>query len=240
MTIEQQLMALKLPELKKMAEELGIKIAIRDRSRPQIIKKIRKKQIELAVDKSNQAETPAQPTELQSKPAFERLCIQPDNSGDDLGSEQAIEPPVDGRGGVRENAGRPQGLTDDFARADRALNNETADPTIVFLVDSLFSAWATAAKTKEIALSETESKTLALPITNYLILKNKKMSDALPPEAFIAIAGIMAVQSVVLPRIKMQYDKYKVKKDGRKNNTSSDGQAGERENSKGQQPLTAA
>lgn len=236
MTLKEQLKLLSMNELRKKAADMGIVLAIRDRTRSQIADKIIKRSIEKQTAEAMSKDIPNTPVRaVSSKPAFENLCKK-DDIIDDQASEQdeAIPPIVENRGGVRPGAGRPIGATEINVLANRALQNETPDPTIKFLVQSFFSGWAKFSGIKEIEINDDEAKLLSLPVTNYMILKNK--SVGLPPEAMIAIAGIIAIQQVFLPRLGMFLKKVKDKKDAnRADSKISIGQTGQRENSQGDQ-----
>jgi len=73
------------------------------------------------------------------------------------------------RGGKREDAGRPKGMTDDRARAKRATENATPNPAIQATLEALFDGWSDRVKCKGLKLTKQEAFDLALPYTNMAI-----------------------------------------------------------------------
>ena len=102
------------------------------------------------------------------------------------------------RGGFREGAGRPLGLTDEKAKV-KNLPQYPSGP-IRQGSQALFDLWAAAAKIEELALTDDEADLFSLPIT--------QLADYYFPGMIPEIAGswvmlIFAVTRIVKPRIKM-------------------------------------
>lgn len=230
-TIEQQLLNMSLDDLRDMAAELGIMLAKRDRSRPQIVRKIRKRQIEIyAAQKTKEqidSQTPAV-IKTDKNPAFEALCGDTDLP--------AAEPelPTEDRGGARPGAGRPAGLTDEKARIERILRNEAADPNITWALYLSFAFAAELYGVPEAALTDDEAKTAALPVTNLLDYHCPGWLDRVPKAAQIYSSLLIVGQTIIWPKCKQIINKIKDRKDGesRKNNP---GQEGIGQDSQGQQ-----
>jgi hypothetical protein len=162
MKVLDQLKRMKKDDLVKMADELGVK-GITHSNRLDLAKKIllKQKQNEL-----NQESEPVIVPELegpQRKPEFEALIGEEPSEMPEVGPELSQEP-KDGRGGYREGAGRPPGLTDEKARAQRVLKNEVPDPAIEFVVECIFGLTGEG-KPKKIVPT---TKMIALPVTNLL------------------------------------------------------------------------
>jgi len=117
---------------------------------------------------------------MPRNPEFERLV-----AGD--------EPdPVEHRGGAREGAGRPAGMTDSKARL--ANRPQQPHPAILAGVTWLFEAWAAAAKCKEIALTKDEAVDLALPYTQ--LAHYYHLTDRLPESLELWIVAIWNTYNV--------------------------------------------
>jgi hypothetical protein len=115
--------------------------------------------------------------------------------------EQAVkvaEPVEEKRGGVREGAGRPKGMTDEKAKV-RHLPQVPSTP-IKQGCWALFDFWASAAKIEELALSDDEAETLSLPITQ---LQEYYFPGILPEIAGTWVMLIFAVSRIVKPRVDM-------------------------------------
>ena len=125
--------------------------------------------------------------------------------------------PKDNRGGAREGAGRPLGLTDEKAK----VKNLPQYPSIPIKqgCQALFDLWSSAAKIEQLALSEDEADLLSLPLTQ---LQEFYFPGILPEIAGTWIMLIFAVTRVVKPRIEIVN---KVRKERRKGGDTKAGPA---------------
>lgn len=99
------------------------------------------------------------------KPEFEK-SLQ-----DLAGSHQPAEEPkteekVERRGGARPGAGRPKGVTDEFAAVNRL--PEKANLTLIPVLQIPFALWSKWIGVKEMVLTKDDAKELALPVTQLL------------------------------------------------------------------------
>lgn len=176
-TVKEQLLKMKLAELKKMASELGVKVAQRD-TKKRLAAKIIKKQAELHIKQQLDQDLPGQDGgDLPEQPGFESAASQnnaksPENdSGTTVkdtnhpGDRANSEPKSDGRGGFRDNAGRTPGQTDEKARTERILNMKAPDPNIVFVISAIFGGAAITTGIQELALSKEEAADWGLSLT---------------------------------------------------------------------------
>lgn len=131
------------------------------KAKKQTIKKPKTKPIE-KTSAGTKPTTAKQPIE-EPKPDFEDALNQIDK---ELSEESGIPPKKDGRGGAREGAGRPRGVTDDFAAVNRL--PEKANLTLVPVLQIPFKAWAKGAEIKALELQDKEAEELALPVTQLL------------------------------------------------------------------------
>lgn len=76
------------------------------------------------------------------------------------------EPQKDGRGGARPGAGRPKGVTEDFAAVNRL--PEKPNLTLIPVLRAPFEFWAQSQGLPELALTKDEATNLALPVTQLL------------------------------------------------------------------------
>lgn len=123
----------------------------------------------------------------------------PGPAAPNIGFEKAAtvtEPPIEKRGGVREGAGRPMGMTDEKAK----VKNLPKYPSIPIKqgVQALFDLWASFAKIEQLALSEPEADLLSLPLTQ---LQEYYFPGILPEIAGAWIMFIFAFTRVIKPRI---------------------------------------
>ena len=102
------------------------------------------------------------------------------------------------RGGVREGAGMPPGLTHEKAKV-KNLPQYPSNP-IKQGSQALFDLWASVAKIEELALSEDEADLLSLPITQ---LAEFYFPGMIPEIAGTWVMMIFAVTRVVQPRMKL-------------------------------------
>lgn len=102
------------------------------------------------------------------------------------------------RGGVREGAGKPFGLTDEKAKV-KNLPQYPSNP-IKQGSQALFDLWASAAKIEQLALSEDEADLLSLPITQ---LAEFYFPGIIPEIAGTWVMLIFAFTRVVQPRMKL-------------------------------------
>jgi len=182
------------PVLVKMAKKLHIKVAV-NWNKTTLAKKILEKQKLSELD-----ETPVQPEPDPDKPQrksdFETLATE--------GPEIAPESPQldeQGPGGVRDDAGRTPGLTDEKARIERIVKNEVPDPTIKFAFECLFEGWENAVKVKGLALSKDETNAIAVPVTN---LKEYYLPGLdLSPAIRMWVGLAIGVKAVVQSRIEL-------------------------------------
>lgn len=100
------------------------------------------------ISETDQNEQPA--GQQAANPAFEQAA-------------QVIVPPKENRGGVREGAGRPLGLTDEKAKV-KNLPQYPSTP-IKHSLEGLFALWALAIKIEEVELTEEESFSWSLSLT---------------------------------------------------------------------------
>jgi len=102
------------------------------------------------------------------------------------------------RGGFREGAGRPLGLTDEKAKV-KNLPQYPSGP-IRQGSQALFDLWAAAAKIEELALTDDEADLFSLPITQ---LAEYYFPGMIPEIAGSWVMLIFAVTRIMKPRIKL-------------------------------------
>ena len=151
-------------ELIEKAKPYGLTFSYSNCNKKQIAQAI-----VLAQDKqaSAQSKEPEQPAEQPEQPAE-----QPgDQSGEFLQLTEPEDEPIieDGRGGKRENAGRPEGQTETHAKVDHCRNIKKSDPTLFFFVSGAFSLIAMRSKVYKIAAEcDDRAESLALSITKLM------------------------------------------------------------------------
>ena len=116
-----------------------------------------------AAAKTENAKEPTRPV----NPALENPApaVSGQGGSDDLPANQETEP-IENRGGAREGAGRPKGMTADRARM--AQLSECPHPVVLAAIELLFDAWASGVGCPDVALTKDEARDLALPWTNAL------------------------------------------------------------------------
>jgi len=124
--------------------------------------------------------------------------LQPTNPEFEQAVKGLTEPKKDGRGGVRPGAGRPQGVTDEFAAVNRL--PEKANLAIVPVIEIPFDLWAQAMKLPELALGKDEAKNLALPITQLL---EYYFPGRIPEIAWIWLMLFASTSNILKPRLKI-------------------------------------
>ena len=99
------------------------------------------------------------------KPEFEK-SLQDLAGGHQPAEEPKTEEKVERRGGARPGAGRPKGVTDDFAAVNRL--PDKANKTLVPVLQIPFKTWAKATGVKEMEIDKKDAEELALPVTQLL------------------------------------------------------------------------
>jgi hypothetical protein len=115
------------------------------------------------------------------------------------------QPKKDGRGGARPGAGRPAGVTDDFAMVNRL--PDKPNETIIPILQMLFDLWAASQNTPELALSKDEAKGVALPITQLLEFY---WPGKVPEIIWVWLCLLGSVYGIVIPRVKILSGKKKL------------------------------
>lgn len=105
---------------------------------------------------------------------------------------------VDGRGGVREGAGRPKGMTAEKAAV--AHLPQLPNESIVAAFRMAFAAWEASVKVSGVALSEDEAKQIALPVTQLL---EYYFPGQIPEIAWTWIMAAWSVGSITMVRIQL-------------------------------------
>jgi len=180
------LMKKKIGELRKMAEKLKPPIKLNLKWTKAKIAKLILERRTVMFDEQIKDKARARkedPEQQPIKPGFERA---------------AAEPPKDNRGGVREGAGKPPGLTDVKAKV-KNLPQYPSNP-IKQGSQAVFDLWASAAKIEQLALSEDEADLLSLPITQ---LAEYYFPGMIPEIAGTWVMMIFAVTRIMKPRIKL-------------------------------------
>ena len=137
---------------------------------------------------------------IRSDPNIGPVEQQPVNPAFEAAA-QVVVPPIEKqekRGGVREGAGKPLGLTDVKAKV-KNLPQYPSNP-IKQGSQALFDLWASAAKIEELALSEDEADLWSLPITQ---LAEYYFPGMIPEIAGTWVMMIFAVTRIMKPRIKL-------------------------------------
>ena len=137
--------------------------------------------------------------------------LQPVNTDFEAAAQaKAIEEEPKKRGGYREGAGRPPGLTDEKARA----KNLPKYPNIAIKqgVEWLFELWASAMKIELLALDENEAMLLSLPITQ---IQEYFFPGFIPEIAGAFVMLIYATTKITKPRFALIRELHKAKAEGR-------------------------
>ncbi len=150
---------------------------------------------------------PGEPTR-PANPEFENLCAtgtvpdgqgvavsgRPDTDGGaGAGGSDGSEGLEDNRGGAREGAGRPQGMT-----AERAAVMKLPDvpnKTIKDSLEALFELWSQATKCPEVALTKDEASDLALHWTRLLHMAG--VEQKIPDWASEIVTGMWDTYNMV-------------------------------------------
>jgi len=105
---------------------------------------------------------------------------------------------IDGRGGPREGAGRPPGMTNEKAAVARLpqLPNES----VVAAFRMLFAAWEASVKVEGVAITEEEARSMALPVTQLIEFY---CPGQIPEIAWTWVMAVWSVGSVTMLRIKL-------------------------------------
>jgi len=127
----------------------------------------------------------------EPKPGFEDAL-------DAVDAELTAGEKKDGRGGARPGAGRPKGVTEDFAAVNRL--PEKANLTLVPVLQIPFKAWAKSVQLKEIELTKDEAEKLALPVTQLLQFY---FPDRIPEIAWVWLMFAGTTFQVVEKRIEL-------------------------------------
>jgi hypothetical protein len=154
----EQLASMKARELVSVGREFGLKFT-KNHNAAERRKRILTAQAERALSSISDDRTQlpsGAPLLVPPKPEFEKLV-----GGGDTADVDDV-----GRGGAREGAGRPPGMTDAKAR----MNNlpQQPNPAIEDALELLFAAWARGVKCPEVCLTKDEARELALPWTQLL------------------------------------------------------------------------
>jgi len=137
------------------------------------------------------------------KPDFEQTLK------DIAGSHQPAgegEEKVERRGGPRPGAGRPKGVTEDFAAVNRL--PEKANETLVPVLRIPFAIWAKSTGVKELELNKDEAKDLALPVTQLLEFY---FPGRIPEIAWVWLMFAGTTYRILEPRMDLLTEKRKEK-----------------------------
>lgn len=243
-------------ELRKICQDNNVKLARRDTTRKAILAKIErhnKKLVSGSTVKKTDPRRPTDPSEPRpARPDFEALTAGAGDTDSPASAntptsrepiqDEPAPPPSDGNawGGRREGAGRPQGLTDEIARARRCAGNQTPDPNLVFTLWVASQVIAGSIKIEEAALSKEDAEKLGLPVTN---LFNFYCPDVeVPPVVELWVSFGLVANEVLVPHVRKCveiYNERKKPKSDKSKRTDSDrspGKEGQRENSQGTEP----
>ena len=192
---QKELRKKKIGELRKIAGRFEPPIELKPSwTRDKIAKLIFERRMDVARGLSTSQEKGVSHPSVFAQEHKEQQPVNPE-------FEQAVkvaEPVEEKRGGVREGAGRPKGMTDEKAKV-RHLPQVPSTP-IKQGCWALFDFWASAAKIEELALSDDEAETLSLPITQ---LQEYYFPGILPEIAGTWVMLIFAVSRIVKPRVDM-------------------------------------
>ena len=185
----------KIGELRKIAGRYSIEIKptwTRDKIAKLIIERRYKKPgQDLAQEKINIHDRKVQQTE--GRLPAEQPPVNPDFEA----AAQVAEQPEkqEKRGGVREGAGKPLGMTDEKARV-KNLPQQPSNP-IKHGTMSLFLFWSKTAKIDELALSEEEVDLWSLPATQ---LQENYFPGLIPEIAGVWVEFVYATIRIMKPR----------------------------------------
>ena len=173
--------------------------------KPKKKRPVRTKKTAKPKEKSSAGTGPAtSKTQLEEpKPEFEQSLQELHG---DHGKPPADEPgeKKETRGGPRPGAGRPKGVTDDFALANRL--PEKANETLVPVLQIPFKTWATAVGVKELELNKDEAKDLALPVTQLLEFY---FPGRIPEIAWVWLMMLGSTYRILEPRLELLAQKRK-------------------------------
>lgn len=178
-----RLRTMTLKQLATAGDDLGLTFT-KNHNKAKRISLILAQQVAQAV-----AETPAEdsrPDEAPSRPSapsFERLT-----DGDDAPTNKP-----DNRGGPREGAGRPEGMTADRAAMNRL--SKQPHPFVKSTLEMLFARWSSSVGCREIALDKDEACSLALAWTqvgDYL-----GVTDKIPIWLQLAITAMWTTANII-------------------------------------------
>lgn len=149
---------------------------------------------------------PKQGTERieERKPEFEK-SLQ-DLAGSHQPEEPKTEEKVESRGGARPGAGRPRGVTDNFAAVNRL--PEKANLTLVPVLQIPFKTWAKATGVNKLELDKTDAEKLALPVTQLLEFYFPKR---IPEIAWVWLMFTGTVYNILEPRLDLLAEMRKAK-----------------------------
>ena len=139
----------------------------------------------------------------EPKPEFEQALQE---FHEDHGHAPAAEPgeKKETRGGPRPGAGRPKGVTDEFALVNRL--PEKANETLVPVLQIPFRTWAVAVGVKELELNKDDAKDLALPVTQLLEFY---FPGRIPEIAWVWLMMLGSTYRILEPRLELLAQKRK-------------------------------
>lgn len=152
----------KLDELRTIAEREGIEVAVRWNRKTLARKILEHRKLKELDDYLEPNNSPAEPSqEPKRSPEFEALA----GGGPDPAPPPAENIKDEGRGGFREGAGRPKGMTDDEARIRRLLDLEVPDLLVMKIVHAVCFVYGVKSNSP---LEKDEVKSVALGATREL------------------------------------------------------------------------
>lgn len=154
---------------------------------------------------SEQTSPPSgQPTTHERKPRFEALCE--DNNAEYFSGANSAAAAAD-RGGAREGAGRPVGMTNELSVYNRL--PQMPHPAIQHFLEAAFKTWATRCHCPEVALTKEQAFELALPYTQAAYLAG--IVDYIPAWAMVGIELVWTTWNMVSVKAALARDAVKRK-----------------------------
>ena len=146
-----------------------------------------------------------------SLPSFDRLT-EPD---------EADAPRPDNRGGEREGAGRPEGMTDEKAAMNRL--SQQPHPFFQFGLERLFKTWAQSVHCAEIALTKDEAFDLALVWTQ--VGDYYGVPDKIPPWLQLGIMAIWTTANIIASKAALARESRAVQEQAKQTEAPAEAQA---------------
>lgn len=180
-----ELSAMTMKQLEKVIRDEVFDIVVnKSKTKRKVVKEILAAYVSRDVDAAT-ADT-ASPLSRPINPALENPVTRGsalDENETSAESHDSGQADVENRGGPREGAGRPKGMTADRARMTNL--SDCPHPVVLAAVELLFDSWAGAVGCDGVALTKEEARDLALPWTN--VLEYMGVAQKIPVWAELAV-----------------------------------------------------